>query len=1513
MAGHRITNYVEYKLHYSPIAVGLVEMNGDLDSFNKKMTTGYKVIDGYNLQMESMSNQIELAKNNFKAFNGVIFEGVKGGLLPFIKTFNTLSESSMGLNKTIPILSSSFASIMTYFGILAGSSAIKNIANFALTLGSMHPVIRGVSIALAGLVGVFSFFDKLKMDKLEKISLISEEMSKRNKISENIQGLDLQIKNLNIQVANMFNEYNQSALDKQNEAWQRYAQAVGASNDSMKELLVSLKEISNYDPTKGIKESDIINKKITTLKSGRESSMDLQNSFSKNIPTGFWNNIVSPLSVAETELVKSFYDENLKVLKSTHVLEEKYPEVFKKLIEKSKGQIGGVTGKGFGEVLGTILSENLASSEYLNYEKAKTTVITYDEKIKQKKLELNQAITQEDLKQIEIAKEAQSLAKDDLMKLDIKKLKLINNFNEYKDFLSKTTGIELKDYISKDILDKISKSEKFDVNDLKSASIQSGIISIKSYKEAIKSEEDTISKLKSEMSAKDITGKLMLSDDEINRKKKLIEEWGKTIGLQKSAIKGLLTDISLELTNGLDKVEEKLVDIDFKTIKSNIEELTNELASMGINGLDLVSFKMSNLIKNYNSNFLEIQTQMDKLGIDSSKKYDYQKTMSDIEAKGSIGRSEEDKKKYEDAYNALVLINQQEELGLKYSIDKVKLQKDYDSELLNEVNLKASMKEQLNIIKNIGKEKTLQSDLDDIRLEKNALTRKYNFSDMTDEEYKYELLKLETKEEQAKYEWRKKEYENSSNLNSLQREMSVYGYSEISNKEKIGEIVQNYQMGYITKSEMIYQKEKLITDEKKKQIDATKQQLSSMVDIIDKMSKGEFSMSPSYDLSKVIGKISNKGTLTGSDYGQIFNFALTETSNVWATINKQQAENINHQIDMLEMQKQLAKTDEERQAIERQILDKKIQAINLELQTQQQQAVMGGITQGTSAILASPTNPLAWLVGGLDLLSGIFGANQAEKQAKRQKDALILQQRIAEATELTNKYMQINNKRIGELYAGQSQGYEYALNKFYSQIKSDYSSMSGAETISSDIISAFKKSTNKSGLIKDTGNTWNTIFGQGTVSLNEGYGGASLPKLNESNVTSYISSLESEVKSLNLNSDFTSVLDKINALSSLWGDYSKTGADANKLISAMDKATQSWKNYINALQNLSSKKDVFYSAYFGFKVEEIEDTAGNITDVIRGEWEKRKDIMDKIVENAKTGANDIASYLGDYTIESILNSWTRNQSSLTNVITKIENDMYDLGTFMSKNVNKSFTSLADFSIYTNTASSSKRPVYEEYNPIKNLVLDYQALSAQQDIINQQASNFLNIWVEAGGEISDITSYMSDFSKNLYTAMQSALSQNTFIDRFNTIGESLSNSITDKLKQNLMDNSLKNTFLNLNSEITKIMSGQETSISDVLTLRQQIEKATVQMTAESEKVRSISDLLNMSNDIQYSNTNQQIQYTSGTTSQITNNYANNITLDVSTLVTTSKEDRTAFANAFAGEILTAIEKKIGKIK
>ena len=96
-------------MHYSPIAVGLLEMNGDLNKFNETMTTGYKVIDGYNLQMQSMANQIELAKNNFMALNATAFDSIKEGFLPLIKLFNETSGSLREMNSILPVLSSSLA------------------------------------------------------------------------------------------------------------------------------------------------------------------------------------------------------------------------------------------------------------------------------------------------------------------------------------------------------------------------------------------------------------------------------------------------------------------------------------------------------------------------------------------------------------------------------------------------------------------------------------------------------------------------------------------------------------------------------------------------------------------------------------------------------------------------------------------------------------------------------------------------------------------------------------------------------------------------------------------------------------------------------------------------------------------------------------------------------------------------------------------------------------------------------------------------------------------------------------------------------------------------------------------------------------------------------------------------------------------------------------------------------------------------------------------------------------
>ena len=98
-----------------------------------------------------------------------------------------------------------------------------------------------------------------------------------------------------------------------------------------------------------------------------------------------------------------------------------------------------------------------------------------------------------------------------------------------------------------------------------------------------------------------------------------------------------------------------------------------------------------------------------------------------------------------------------------------------------------------------------------------------------------------------------------------------------------------------------------------------------------------------------------------------------------------------------------------------------------------------------------------------------------------------------------------------------------------------------------------------------------------------------------------------------------------------------------------------------------------------------------------------------------------------------------------------------------------------------------------------------------------------------------------------------------------------------MKKHLLDNSLKGTFETLNDQITAIMSGGETSISDVVSLRSAIEKSAASMQRESEKVKSITDLLNMSNEVQYTSSNSQIQYSSGATNQNTYNISNQIHL------------------------------------
>lgn len=742
-------------LHYAPIAVGLLEMNGDLNKFNETMTTGYKVIDGYNLQMQSMSNQIELAKNNFMALNATAFDSIKVGFLPLIKVFNETSGSLKEMNSILPILSSSLAGLFTYFTILSTSAVVSNIKNFITVFTSANPYIRGIAIAVAGLVSAFSFINKLQTDKLEKIADINKKFENINKNKQEIEGLTNEIKMLNKEYADLAKVSTSNALDRQREIWERYSKAVGNSNDSVTELLKSLKEISEIDPMKSINEEEVLKTKISRLERGKQQAIENSDKI-RNTEIAD-----SVYTLNDIDILKNYMDKYSGRL-NERGLKTNAPILYKKLQDETKRLSGNkldyisgdISSDWFGQRVRNITDTALTSPEYANYVTYQEIIAKYDKKLAENKKDLLIIQMENNKKEREALDTSIDLAKGRQTYYGVEDLKNIKTFGEFGTKFYELTGQKLPSFINNPNL----KPESTNIDFLKSTEANGYINDIMDARQVIEQTKENKNKDIEKLKNKGITKEDKLATEANIKKADLaIEEWKKVINMAK-------LNLSQLSKNAVSKATDSLVNVNFKEIKSNIEQLNSEIASMGLTGIKAINAQFAQLETSTKTAEENLNSRLVKLGY--NKDVDYNKIIQNYETKyaGKEGEklaSASEQKAYERAVEIEQVLVNLKESGLNFDIKSFNLKKD---KVLAENNYKRTLEDESIIQDRIGKTLTQSMEMKDIQLQQSRLESDLKNNLISQEEYGISMDKLRTKEFEIQYKYKQQELETQERI-----------------------------------------------------------------------------------------------------------------------------------------------------------------------------------------------------------------------------------------------------------------------------------------------------------------------------------------------------------------------------------------------------------------------------------------------------------------------------------------------------------------------------------------------------------------------------------------------------------------------------------------------------------------------------------------------------------------------------------------------------------------------------
>lgn len=482
---------------------------------------------------------------------------------------------------------------------------------------------------------------------------------------------------------------------------------------------------------------------------------------------------------------------------------------------------------------------------------------------------------------------------------------------------------------------------------------------------------------------------------------------------------------------------------------------------------------------------------------------------------------------------------------------------------------------------------------------------------------------------------------------------------------------------------------------------------------------------------------------------------------------------------ILELRLQGATTEEEKLAIENEIYENKKRQIREEYKSKTQfmgmtgttGAAAGGAVSGAmqGAMMGAAGGPAGMAIGAAiggasGLISGWMGGNKAKIEAKQQEAMLKVQEDIRKLTEDQNKLIQANNTFM-----------------------STYGKYAGKVGISEGINAAFDA-------IKNTGEM--SVGGTGIQTWSERKGSGKKKYTVEKSVQ----------KTVGLE-DIGMKMSEFNSL-----------ADTEEAILRTEKQIAHWRQigghealatlraYENMLANLKNIKDVHksnievYKSYFGATLQ--EQKKGDMITGYKADWtDFRAELLKMSSSQAMAGMDaDINKFTSNF-FTGLTDAFVQNSSKLNSVITKNVIPAYEL---IANVLNGEYKNMQDFDIaYSEAFQKSQEAEKETENRLDNeqvkksmelLIQATKKYKEEQDAVNKEVGKFEDMWVSAGGSISDILQSATQSTKDFYSALSTSIMSGSKAgleslinsDALKAITEKNINQVLDKLSASIVE-------------------------------------------------------------------------------------------------------------------------------
>lgn len=660
---------------------------------------------------------------------------------------------------------------------------------------------------------------------------------------------------------------------------------------------------------------------------------------------------------------------------------------------------------------------------------------------------------------------------------------------------------------------------------------------------------------------------------------------------------------------------------------------------------------------------------------------------------------------------------------------------------------------------------------------------------------------------------------------------------------------------------------------------------------------------------------------------------------------------------ILEMNLQMAETTEERRKIEEQILQNKIDTINNEYTSQSSfmggmftgsmgfgiQGALSGATQG-----ASIGDAMGGIIGaGLGLVGGILGGTQAKIQAEQQKALTVSQQKLTWLAEDRNRYLKTMANAMSEqakwttkvgVNDAISRSVKFALSDkdviggtAYETRTVDKKKKKGGGLLGSkkyDTVEAFTQSYNLNDSMfggRQFNNRMDLEFAyttlaqkllgiQGNVNLMGTYGDMYYYNNPEQSIFGRFARggrKQQRIMSLPIDNGLNAYLQRrlndgsreltasefikyFNGQGTLQGDGllidRSRDNEIDNIINNLKETAKAMPTgqqkvdtlaLINFYENIKSVLDKegkttkrLFGNYYGIETEEVKDEKGNITEYRRVNESMWSDYYNQIYQNVMNGTKVFDT--GSKFIQGTLNAFIQNVGSGRNTVKALTDE---------------FNRLADeiYNVVTRTGEFSNVS-----GSIKGLIDNMALLKRQQRETENFTIDLAKRWVALGGNITDIVKDMNNGLTTAIDSIKSTMLGRSLEDTINNFGNNLFQKLGESMTNNLINQKYANSIFKMNSLLTN--ATDTNSISDIVNLANGYKGLSVGIENDRERLSAIQRLFTANRDIDY--VDESIQYETGTSQSVTNNYTFTTDINAGTIVADELSKEILAQNLFA---------------